>query len=374
MKLYSDKIIKKKFEKFNSIYLSEKLLGSGKIYKKYLGIPESFKLPLTIPHGIDFFTGLNRIDYHSYEPIYICFNEKIFKNIKNKKYSLRFPHPWLILTINKKIKTGKGTIFISSASSSFHDNQLLKKIKTGNFEKPFSILLKNRNNLIETKKWWLSKNIKPFCAGSMTNKYFYENLFNILNPQKHIAVISMTSAAVFAASIGKKIICISNFVTKIVDSQEIFYHKPGSKAFLYTRNTWQKLLSSNKNISKKTALNLLGIEFLKTKKELNNELYNSLNNCNKLFHINTHNILIYNILKICMYLKLPIIKYYKNFFLRLKNKILKLIKFKTVCVVEIDDFAYFRLKGKFKKIKKKYYNLKHLKYVEWGQPFELKQK
>ena len=214
MKFRLDKNIKKKFEKFNSIYLSEKLLGSGRIYKQYLGIPSSFKLPLTIPHGIDFFTGLNRIDYNSYEPIYISFNEDVYRDVKSKRYSLRFPHPWLILTKNKKIKSGKGTIFISSASSQFHDNELLKKIKNGNYEKPYSILLKNRTNLVKTKKWWMSKDIKPFCAGSMNNKYFYENLFNILNPQKNVAVISMTSAAVFAASIGKKIVCISDFVTK----------------------------------------------------------------------------------------------------------------------------------------------------------------
>ena len=41
-------------------------------------------------------------------------------------------------------------------------------------------------------------------------------------------------------------------------------------------------------------------------------------------------------------------------------------------VVEVDDFAYFKIQGKFKKIKKKYYKVKHLKYAEWGQPFELK--
>ena len=372
MKFRLDKNIKKKFEKLNFIYLSEKLLGSGRIYKQYLGIPSSFKLPLTIPHGIDFFTGLNRIDYNSYEPIYISFNEDVYRDVKSKRYSLRFPHPWLILTKNKKIKSGKGTIFISSASSQFHDNELLKKIKNGNYEKPYSILLKNRTNLAKTKKWWMSKDIKPFCAGSMNNKYFYENLFNILNPQKNIAVISMTSAAVFAASIGKKIVCISDFVTKIVDSREIFYHKPGSKAFLYTRNTWQKLLSGNINVSKKIALNLLGKDFLKTKRELNIKLYNSLNNCKELFYINSRNILIYNILKIFTYLNLPIVKYYKNFLPRLKNKILKLIKFNEVCVVEVDDFAYFKIQGKFKKIKKKYYKVKHLKYAEWGQPFELK--
>ena len=204
MKLRIDKKIKKKFEKFNSIYLSEKLLGSGKIYKQYLGIPSNFNLPLTIPHGIDFFTGLNRIDYNSYEPIYVCFNEDVYKDVKSKRYSLRFPHPWLILIKNKKIKKGKGTIFISSASSPFHDKQLLEKIKNGNYEKPFSILLKNRTNLAKTNKWWLRNDIKPYCAGSMNNKYFYENLFNILNPQKNVAIISMTSAAVFAASINRK--------------------------------------------------------------------------------------------------------------------------------------------------------------------------
>ena len=374
MKFNLDKNIKKKFEKFKSIYLSEKLLGSGKIYKNYLGISDRFNLPLTIPHGIDFFTGYNRIDFNSFEPIYICYNEKVYKDVKNKRHSLKFPHPWLILIKNRKIKTGKGTIFISSASSLFHDHQLLKKIKIGNYEKPFSVLLKDRTNLEKTKKWWFNKGIKPFCAGSMSNKYFYENLFNILNSQKNIAVISMTSAAVFAASIGKKIICISNFVTKVVDSHEIFYHKPGSKAFLYTKNTWKKLLSGNRNVSKKSALNLLGIKFLKTKKELNIKLYNSLNNCKISFYINSQNILIYNALKILMYLNLPIIKYYKNFLPRLKNKIFKLIKFNEVCVVEVDDFAYFKLKGKFKKIKKKYYKVKHLRYAEWGQPFELKEK
>ena len=46
------------------------------------------------------------------------------RDVKSKRYSLRFPHPWLILTKNKKIKSGKGTIFISSASSQFHDNEL----------------------------------------------------------------------------------------------------------------------------------------------------------------------------------------------------------------------------------------------------------
>ena len=115
---------------FDKFYKSSLYYGSDEILKNYLNLKTNKKLPIVIPHGVDYYQHERyTLDSNSLEPSYICLRDDIYSKIKlTNRLAIKFPHPWIFIIKKKKIKTGKGTLFVAPPCSIVQYNEFYNKI------------------------------------------------------------------------------------------------------------------------------------------------------------------------------------------------------------------------------------------------------
>jgi hypothetical protein len=363
-----------KLTKLDKFFYSAKYYGSNIIIKNYLNLKNNF-LPITIPHGVDFFFHEKLvIDLQANEPIYCCFRDDIYESARKIKVAIKFPHPWLFLIKNKKKnqKNSSGSLFVLPPPSYDIFDKIYKKIILGNYPKPWGVLLKERGLLSQHKNWWIKKNFLVHSAGTMNDSNFYYKLLNVLNIYSKIILPNMSSVGIFAASINKDIRVLPNLTIKIIDTEKVVIPQVDSVNYIKTQKVWKNLLSKKPGIAKKQALFLLGYKYLK--KSLKIELLKNINKIkNKPFFFKrSYPSFIYKILIFFLYLSIPIHKIIDKNFKDLLDKFLLIIKRKRVMVNQISYFGYFKIKGKFIKPKINFYNMNELRNISPGESLEFK--
>ena len=129
------------------------MYGCDRILKSILSLNEDFVLPITIPHGIDFYHLTTDLDLHRHEPIYLAFRDDIAERVAKFKTVLKYPHPWLFIISEKKLKSGQGTLFIAPPPSIRDFEATLLRITGGNYPKPWGVLIKDRGARQDDFEW-----------------------------------------------------------------------------------------------------------------------------------------------------------------------------------------------------------------------------
>ena len=239
---------------FSRLYKSASLYGASNIVKEYLGLSGDCVLPITIPHGVDFYHLRRDLDLDGYEPIYLAFREDIAKRAGVVKLVLKFPHPWLLLTKGEVESCGSGTLFIAPPPSEQDFQKMLDSISLDSYERPWGVLIKERGTQRSDIEWWESKGFITHSAGLIGNQDFYKNLRNILSLYRVVASPNMSSAVIFAVAIGKYARAIPNVSLAQVDVRNIenilFLDDLVGKKI---RQVWNNLLTFNQKIALKQA-------------------------------------------------------------------------------------------------------------------------
>ena len=337
---------------YDKFYKSSAYYGSDKIIKSYLKLNLKKKLPIVIPHGIDFYQHEKYIlDWNCVEPTYLCLRDDIYKKIKlTNRDAIKFPHPWLFLLKQKKIKKGKGTLFITPPCSPEQYMEFYNKIDLTNFNKPWISLIKHRGAKKSHFTWWKKKGFKTVTAGNMKNKLFYHNLFRIINSAEEVTLCNMSSAGIFSAAMGKKITFIKDFKLSDLETMDVEFPKPRSNNYLKVHKVWRNIFFSKKHISKKTALSLLGSKYFKSKNLLKKEILKSfyLSKKKPLF-LETSNSFIYLVMIYLLKLNDKIIKFFPNPIQKIVKKFMNFFRLSCLKYNTINDFGYYKIGGKFEK-------------------------
>lgn len=352
---------------YERYYKSAKHFGSNEILKKYLKVKDKYIMPVTIPHGVDFGLYENKVmDSDSFEPSYLSHNNFIFNKVKKIKNAIKFPHPWIFLIKNKKIRMGKGDLVISPPPSIDNFENLITASKKIKFSKKKAILIKGRNEKKKYFQFCKRNGFKAEFAGNIEDKKFYLRLFNILNNYRNIYLINMSSAGIFAASLGKKLKVIENCTFEDIDTTNL--PNKNSKNYLIVKRNWLKLLSKDKRLSKNLAKKLLGYDFYTSKKLMKEILIDNYQIIkNKPLHLPDLSPHIYQFfISIIKYFPF-MVKLYPNPFKKILNFLLRIIGLKNININTYNDFAYFGIKGKFIKFKQKQLKVYKLKNYNLGE-------
>lgn len=253
---------------FPNLYRTASLFGAGDIYRHYLELPGAGPLPLTIPHGVNTEITTYPIDIEDYAPIYVAWEEGIAVDAERYKIVLRFPHPWLLLLAERRRVSGHGTLFLGPPPSVDGFEQMLAAIESGQFPKPWGILLKPRGLVGCDYAWWKSHGFEVLSAGPMDGARFYYNLASILERFAVMAVPNISSAAIFAVALGLKTVplpdvSLSLLVTAPHDTTIDLADLRGR-----IRQIWLNLFSEDRIVALAEARRLLGHEYLASKDEL----------------------------------------------------------------------------------------------------------
>ena len=74
----------------------------------------------------------------------------------------------------------------------------------------------------------------------MKNPFFYNNLFKILNDSQDVILCNMSSAGIFAASMGKKVRFVENFYLTDLETNEVEFPKLKSKNYQKVKKNLEK--------------------------------------------------------------------------------------------------------------------------------------
>lgn len=336
-------------------YPSAKLYGLNKLLIEYFNLKKDFIFPITIPHGVMLKNEYrDEIDLHCHEPLYMAFNQTIYKNTFQKKKSFCFPHPWLLITKNYKLKKNKGTLIILPPPNLEAFNKIYEYITDNKLDKPIGVLVKKRNDTKNDYSWWEEKGINTYTAGDIYSKNFYYNLLKIFDKFEYVATPNMSSAAIFAASIKKKIIGIPNIVISTIEDRnnEFKFYKPETEEYINVQKIWRRILSNNIEESSKEASKILGIDFMNDDEFLKNKIISSISQItNTPIHLYPlhpkKNFFLYFFLVKLIRLGAPIQKLFPNPINKVSKNIKSKLKLNSIFVTKISDFSYFKICGEY---------------------------
>ena len=192
--------------------------GVSHIFNEYMGFDKGNIVPVGVSHGVDFEHCYQPMDVYSTEPIYWAYNARMFERAKKIKPCLLMPHPWSIIVNNNDFIKGSGTLIIGPPPGISNDQLLYDKVKK-DITSDWSILIKG--GVKGSMQFWKEKGVKPITAGNDKNDRFFYDLFYLLSNYRNIVVCTFSSAAIFAASIGKKIIFINGYEYTAYDTPEL---------------------------------------------------------------------------------------------------------------------------------------------------------
>jgi hypothetical protein len=253
---------RRKKKRWENSYKSALSYGAGQIVKEYLELPAEHVVPLTIPHGVDFYHFRRDADVHCHEPVYLALREDIAARAGREKTVLRFPHPWLLLINERETVEGKGTLFIAPPPSEEDFQGLLSAINEGNFAKPWGVLIKERGAVASDFDWWRMRGFATHTAGLVSNDRFYHNLARIFSEYQTVASPNTSSAVVFAVAMGLNAVALPDVKLTLVDVAETRDFMDFEDTDGKILRTWKNLLSPDRGIAQAQARELLGHRYM----------------------------------------------------------------------------------------------------------------
>ncbi|SDW44073.1 hypothetical protein [Marinobacter mobilis] len=259
-------------EKYRPLYLSMERMGAGRILKEFLRRDLRQTLPFSVSHGVDFGHCFDAMDIEDIEPVHWAYNDVIKDRVSGKKNYILAPHPWAILHQKLGEERGAGTLIIGPPPGVDNDRKLYDLIRHCNIGKA-NILIKGVGNYLGSIEFWKSKGVEPVTAG-FRDIEFYDRLFSLLSRYDRVIGSNLSSAIVFAASIGKKIEFVDGFSYEFYDRGDylnrVNFESEDARSFIkfffYGGGRERKELSQN----------LLGYEYLSCSKMINNNIENVL--------------------------------------------------------------------------------------------------
>ena len=83
-------------ERFSGVYKSGQRMGADRLLRRFLKLPDSSVIPLSISHGVDIFQWNEPIDIYKAEPIHWAYNLDLYRWSSQFKRTVLLPHPWAI--------------------------------------------------------------------------------------------------------------------------------------------------------------------------------------------------------------------------------------------------------------------------------------
>lgn len=246
------------------------LLGVDEIIRNYLRLPAGTILPITIPHGVDFGHLQRPLDIHAINPIHLASTETSARAAAAYKVVLRFPHPWLFLVRHMAVPQGAGTLFIAPPPCRHAFEVMAEHVREGTYEQPWGVLIKDRGAAAEDFLWWEARGFRTHTAGSAQESAHFLKLRDILALYKHVASPNMSSAVVFALTLGRTASAIPDVTLESLETgdyeESLRLMAPDMSA------VWRNLISDNVGVAVAEAEALLGIEFWADKEILRERL------------------------------------------------------------------------------------------------------
>jgi hypothetical protein len=191
-------------ERYSSLYTKAKEAGAAKLLNESLGFRASQVVPLGISHGVDFHMCNEPMDIQTIEPIHWAYNKELFERAQLIKDTILLPHPWWFVTRGGKMGSGQKVLVIGPPPGSVNDQRLLSILEKKYEKKEITLLLKQRGDINKSKQFWLENEIDAITAGAQ-DEDFYIRLHGIISSHSEVVCCTFSSAAFFAASIGKKV-------------------------------------------------------------------------------------------------------------------------------------------------------------------------
>jgi hypothetical protein len=207
-----------KFDRFQSLYCSSRYAGAASILNRSFNFDIGHVVPLSISHGVDFGMCYGAMDVHQPEPIHWAYNDNIYRITKGIKPVIKLPHPWWFVVKDLKVPVGDRLLLIGPPPGKINDERLLAIIKNNYELTQIDVLIKWRGPIDNTISFWNKNNINTVTAGP-SDEDFYSRLFEILSRYEIIISPVFSSATIFAASIGKKVIFLKGYMCKFYDTK-----------------------------------------------------------------------------------------------------------------------------------------------------------
>jgi hypothetical protein len=277
------------FKKIDAFYPLAKKMGSDQILRSFLDLDISLPLPLSISHGVDMNHLTEAQDVSSIEPIHWCYNDEIFARASLIKPCIKIPHPWTILAdITSSIKVQKSLLIIGPPAGKTNDMNLLTSLKKKGIHGG-DILIKKRGETSKSEDFWKHEGFGIVSAGK-SDSGFYKRLFEIISKYESILSCSMSSALIFAASLGKQCSVVDDFhmVTYELADFANFINFKGSAARDFLSILDNGSSANLQNFSQ----NLLGIQYLGSQAIMKDKLITKLNRIENPIHHSKHDFLI----------------------------------------------------------------------------------
>ena len=332
---------------FDALYKSAPQYGADKIIKAYLGISDEDVLPITIPHGVDFYHLRRDLDIDCHDPIYLAWREDIAERVSVVKKALRFPHPWLLAIHSCEPSKGEGTLFIAPPPSERDFQSLHDVIAAGKYPRPWGILIKERDVKKTDFEWWSALGYFTHSAGKITDSNFYKNLIEIFIRYEVIASPNMSSAVIFAVAMGKPAQAIPDVEISVVDSSDVENMTVIEGIEVEKiRAVWNKLLSADRAEAISQARELLGYRYLDTPERLREKYILLASSITMPVHLSPlKNGLLYQICIRLIGLGIPVQKLFPNPLWKLKEYLLKAFKMNRLTVIYGSDFSHYKILG-----------------------------
>lgn len=206
-----------KFKRFQNLYRSAKWAGAAGILNRSFDFDIDQVVPLSISHGVDYGMCFHSMDIYQPEPLHWAYNNYILQQAKDTKSVIELPHPWWFVVKDYEIEVGSRILLIGAPPGRLNDERLLNIVKNKFDLSQIDILIKSRGECAQSIDFWRKNNVTSRSAGPSDEKFYYR-LFEILSNYETIICPLFSSAAIFAAAIGKKIIFLEGYQFKFYDA------------------------------------------------------------------------------------------------------------------------------------------------------------
>ncbi len=271
-----DPVVNANLKPYSWLWTTGQFGGSARIVRDYLDLDDDDVLPIVFPHGIDADTNAVAEDATRYEPLYLAVRKAIGDLAAPIKPVLYFPHPWLMLPPPEDAPAAQGTLFVAPPSSPRNNLNLYEAICKSDLPKPWGIMLKFRGLDERDFAWWRERGFATHTAGPSSSPDFYLNQRQALLQYETVALSYLSSIAVLASNLRRKLVGIPDVDMHIVspiDYDRVYINHDRREI---VTGTWGILLGEDREAAYRLSLNLMGAEFMAPKEELRRRIIEAI--------------------------------------------------------------------------------------------------
>ena len=278
-------------ERFAGLYASSRYMGADRFLRRFLKITDERPMPLSLSHGVDAGQYRDALDVEAIEPIHWSNNVDTFKEAIKVKPSIVAPHPWAILAESKTPSVGGGVLLVGPPPSPENDQRLYDLIKSESLA-DWSVLVKVRGEHQGSIRFWNQCGLGTVSAGAADSE-FYERLYSIISRYETVVGCSFSSALIFAAAIGKRVVLLRDYAWEIYDASNfldvIWLDSPRSRSIV-------RVLANGSNAEQQEAAReLLGFDLLSDPTKVRRDLDDAITALKRPYHSHKHNPLPYKL-------------------------------------------------------------------------------